>query len=114
VTRVKRGIETKRRHKKLLEQAKGFWMTRHKHIRSAKETLLHAGEYAFRGRKEKKRDFRGLWIVRIGEASKAAGISYSVFIKKLIDNKIEIDRKILSWLVTNQPQVFAKIIEKVK
>lgn len=98
----------------MLESAKGFWMTRHKHIRSAKEATLHAGAYAFHGRKLKKRDFRSLWITRIGEAVKAQGISYSVFIKNLRDSKIELDRKVLSWMVTNEPQVFSKVIEKVK
>lgn len=89
-------------------------MTRRKHVRSAKETLLHAGEYAFHGRKLKKRDFRRLWILRIGEAVKNKGISYSVFINKLKNSKIKLDRKILSWLVTNEPKVFNKIIEKCK
>lgn len=89
-------------------------MTRHKHVRSAKETVLHAGAYAFAGRKLKKRDFRSLWITRIGEACKTAGMSYSTFIKKLHDSKIELDRKVLSWLITNEPQVFSKVIEKVK
>lgn len=114
MTRVKRGVETKRRHKKLLEQAKGFWMTRSRHVRSAKQAVLHAGEYAFAGRKKRKRDFRVLWILRISEACKKAGISYSVFINKLITNKIELDRKILAWLVTNDTPTFEKIVNLVK
>lgn len=114
MTRVKRGVETKRKHKKLLKAAKGYWMMRHKHVRSAKEAVLHAGQYAFAGRKLKKRDFRSLWITRIGEACKAQGMSYSVFIKKLSDKKIELDRKIMSWLVTNEKPAFDKILEKIK
>lgn len=114
MTRVKRGVETKRKHKKLLKQAKGYWMTRSKHIRSAKEAVLHAGQYAFAGRKLKKRDFRSLWITRIGEACKTQGLSYSVFINKLKNKKIELDRKILSWLVTNEPKAFDKIVNQVK
>jgi large subunit ribosomal protein L20 len=114
MTRVKRGVETKRKHKKLLEQAKGFWMTRSRHVRSAKQAVLHAGEYAFAGRKNRKRDFRALWILRISEACKKAGISYSVFINKLHTKKIELDRKVLAWLIVNDEKAFTAVVDKVK
>ncbi len=114
MTRVKRGIETKRKHKKLLEQAKGYWMTRHRHVRSAKETVLHAGAYAFAGRKKRKRDFRRLWILRIGEACKKLGIPYSKFIPALKAKKIELDRKMLAWLVVNDEKAFKEVVNKIK
>ncbi len=89
-------------------------MTRHKHVRSAREAVLHAGEYAFAGRKNRKRDFRTLWILRISEACKKAGISYSVFINKLHEKKIELDRKILAWMIVNDEKGFAAVVDKVK
>jgi len=114
MVRVKSGIQTKRRHKKVLKMAKGYWMTRHKQFRKAKEAVLHAGEYAFVGRKQKKREFRKLWIIRLNAAVRNLGLTYSQFIQKLTAKKIGLDRKILAKLVVDHPKVFEKVVEKVK
>jgi len=114
MVRIKGGVRTRAKHKKVLKMAKGFWMTRHKQFKKAKEAVLHAGEYAFAGRKHKKRDFRQLWIMRMNAALRELGMKYSIFINKLKINKIELDRKILSQLAVEHPEVFKKIIEKVK
>lgn len=114
MVRIKGGVKTRARHKKVLKLAKGYWMTRHKQFKKAKEAVLHAGEYAFMGRKLRKRDFRQLWIIRMNAALRNLGTKYSVFIKKLKDNKIELDRKILSQLAVEQPEVFKKVVEKAK
>ena len=113
MVRVKSGILTKKKHRKVLKLAKGYWMTRHKQFKKAKEAVLHAGEYAFAGRKRKKRDFRRLWIIRLNAALRELGLKYSQFIKMLRDKKIEIDRKILSQIAVEYPQIFKKIFEKV-
>lgn len=112
--RVKGGVKSKRRHNKVLKLAKGFWRKHGNTIRKAKETLLHAGQYAYNGRKLKKRDFRQLWIIRINNAVRENGMQYNQFIKKLSDKKIEIDRKILAQLAVEQPEAFTKIVEQVK
>lgn len=112
--RVKSGTRTRERHKKVLKQAKGYWMSRSTLFRKAKEATLHAGEYAFHGRKRRKRDFKSLWIVRINAAVTEKGMKYSTFMNALKKNKIEIDRKILSQIATEHPQIFDKIVEKVK
>jgi len=114
MVRIKGGVRTHRRHKKVLKLAKGYWMTRHKQFKKAKEAVLHAGEYAFVGRKQRKREFRKLWIIRMNAALRNLGTKYSVFIKKLKDNKIELDRKILSLLAVEHPEVFKKVVEKAK
>jgi len=113
MVRVKSGILTKKKHRKVLKLAKGYWMTRHKQFKKAKEAVLHAGEYAFSGRKRKKRDFRRLWITRLNTAVRELGLKYSQFIKMLKDKKIAIDRKILSQIAVEYPQIFKKIFEKV-
>lgn len=112
--RVKRGTVSRRKHNKLFNQTKGFTGTKNRLTRDAKEALLHAGQYAYHGRKLKKRDNRALWITRISEASKKEGISYSILINKLKVAKIELDRKILNDLVQNDPKVFKKIVSSVK
>lgn len=89
-------------------------MTKRRLVKVAKEASLHAGAYAYAGRKMKKRDFRSLWITRISEASKNLGISYSQLINKLKINNIKLDRKILADLALNDPNVFKSIIDKVK
>lgn len=114
MTRVKPGVQTRKRHKKVLKMAKGYWMSRRKQFKKAKEATLHAGEYAFAGRKRKKRDFRRLWITRLNAAVRELGLKYSQFIKSLKDKKIEIDRKILSKIALEYPNVFKKIVGKVK
>ncbi|KKP68418.1 MAG: 50S ribosomal protein L20 [Candidatus Roizmanbacteria bacterium GW2011_GWA2_35_19] len=111
--RVKSGVDTRRKHKKVLKLASGYWMTRHKQFKKAKEAVLHAGEYAFAGRKLKKRDFRTLWIIRLNAALRELGLTYSKFINLLSTKKIELDRKVLSQIVVEHPEVFKKIVEKV-
>lgn len=112
--RVKRGVTTHAKHKKIFRANKGYRMTKRRLIKVATEAYLHAGEYAFAGRKNRKRDFRSLWIVRISEAVKQQGMSYSVFIKKLKEAKIELDRKVLANLVTDSPKTFQAVVDKVK
>lgn len=114
MTRVKPGTNTRRRHKKILKMARGYRMTRHKQFKKAQEAILHAGEYAFAGRKKKKRDFRKLWIVKINAAIKPLGLKYSQFINLLKNKKIAIDRKILAKVAFEFPQVFKKIVNEVK
>ena len=114
MARVKRGTESRRKHKKLLSLTKGYRGTRSKLIKVAHESALHAGEYAFAGRKNKKRDFRRLWITRISEAAKQEGVSYSKFVAGLSKNNIKIDRKILSDLVVNDIETFKKIVGAAK
>lgn len=114
MTRVKRGVTSHKKHKKLLKLTKGYRGTRGKLIKVAREAALHAGQYAYHGRKRRKRDFRQLWITRIGEATRKEGISYSVFVNKLKLTNIELDRKILADLVVNDPQTFKAVLDKVK
>lgn len=112
--RVKRGVVSRRKHNKLFGQTKGFTGTKSRLARDAREALLHAGQYAYHGRKLRKRDNRALWITRISEASKKEGISYSQLINKLKKANIELDRKILNELVQNDPSTFQKIVSEVK
>lgn len=114
MTRVKSGVGTRRKHKKILKLAKGYWMTRHKQFKKAKEAVLHAGEYAFMGRKQKKRSFRQLWIVRLNAALRELGITYSQFMSKMTSKKVAVDRKILALIAVNHPNIFKKIVEKIK
>lgn len=114
MSRVKRGIVSKRKHKKLLNLTKGFRGTRSKLVKVAHEAAIHAGQYAYHGRKLRKRNFRSLWIIRINEAVKKEGLSYSLFLSKLKKASIEIDRKIMSDLVLNHPSAFKQIIDKIK
>ncbi len=100
------------RHRKLLARAKGFKQARSRRIQTAKEAVLHAGAYAYMGRKLKKRNLRTLWIVRISASVKALGISYSRFIAGLKKEKIEIDRKILSDIAVRDPETFKKIVKE--
>ena len=102
-----------RRHRKILKAARGFRDARRKRVKVAKEALLHAGQYAYVGRKLKKRDLRKLWIVRLNAASREHGLSYSRLIAKLSKNKIDLDRKILSDIAIRNPQVFEKIISEL-
>lgn len=111
---VKRGMVSRRKHKKLLSLAKGYRQNRSRNVKQAKEAVLHAGSYAFVGRKAKKRTFRALWNIRISEAVKQEGLSYSVFINMLKKGKVELDRKILSNLVVEDPATFKQIVAQVK
>jgi len=114
MSRVKRGKAALKRRKHLLEYVKGFRWGRKSKFRLAKDALYHAWEYAYRDRKVKKREFRKSWESQINTACRKSGLSYSKFIAGLKKNKIELDRKILSDLAQNHPQIFEKIVEKVK
>jgi len=111
--RVKRGTIAHKRRKKVLKQTKGFMWRRKSNYRAAKEALMHAWTRAYQGRKQKKRNFRQLWQIKINAGSREHGLSYSKFINLLKQNKIELDRKILADLAENQPRVFKEIVEKV-
>jgi len=112
--RVKTGIVRRRRHKKILKLAKGFYSGRRKHFRKAKEQIERSLVYAFRDRKQKKRDFRRLFIIRINAGCRLNGINYSKFINGLKKANIELDRKILADLALTNPETFAKIVELAK
>ena len=112
--RVKTGTVRHRKHIKILDQAKGYRMGRHRLFKQASESVLHAGNYAFAGRKQRKRDFRQLWIERISAALNEFDLSYSKFTGALKAAKINLNRKMLADLALNSPQIFAKIVEKVK
>lgn len=114
MARVKRGVVTHRKHKKLHKLTKGYRGGRGKLVREAKSALLHAGEYAFAGRKRRKRDFRRLWITQVGIAVRAEGLSYSKFMAGLKAKKINLDRKILADLAVNHPEDFKKVVAEVK
>ncbi|EAH8430674.1 MULTISPECIES: 50S ribosomal protein L20 [Campylobacter] len=114
MARVKTGVVRRRRHKKVLKLARGFYSGRRKHFRKAKEQLERSLVYAYRDRRRKKRDFRRLWIVRINAACRLNDLSYSRFINGLKKAGIELDRKILADLAMNDTAAFAKIAEAAK
>jgi large subunit ribosomal protein L20 len=114
MTRIKRGTIAHKRRKKIIKQAKGFKWGRKSKYRLAKDALRHAWVHAYKDRKRKKREFRRLWQIKINAAVRQHGLTYSQFINKLKKAKIEIDRKILAQLAEKQPEVFEKIIEKIK
>ena len=112
--RVKSGIITKARHKKVLKSAKGYFGSKHRLYKSAKEQLMHSGQYAYRDRRVNKRNFRKLWIIRINAACRENEISYSKFIDGLNKVGIEINRKMLSEIAINDPKMFASLVEQAK
>ncbi|TBO34070.1 50S ribosomal protein L20 [Aquabacterium lacunae] len=112
--RVKRGVTARARHKKVLALAKGFRGRRKNVFRIAKQAVMKAGQYAYRDRRAKKREFRRLWIARINAGSRALGLTYSKFIAGIKKASIEIDRKVLADLAVNDPAAFASIVEKAK
>lgn len=114
MARVKRGLVSRRKHNKVLGLAKGYRGSRSRLVRTAKAAVLHSGQYAFQGRKNRKRDFRSLWITRISEAVKPFDMSYSVFVNKLHKAHIALDRKMLADLVTNDAGSFKSVVEMVK
>ncbi len=114
MARVKRGVTSHAKHKKLHGLTKGFRGGRGKLVREAKSALLHAGEYAFAGRKLRKRDMRRLWITQLGIAVRNEGLSYSKFIASLKAKNINLDRKILSDLAVNHMEDFKKVVEQVR
>ncbi|WP_024954557.1 50S ribosomal protein L20 [Sulfurospirillum arcachonense] len=112
--RVKTGVVRRRRHKKILKLAKGFYSGRRKHFRKAKEQIERSLVYAYRDRRNKKRDFRRLWITRINAACRLNDISYSRFINALNKASIELDRKILADMAMNDPEAFASVVKQAK
>ena len=114
MARVKNGATTKARHKKVLKQAKGYFGSKHRLYKSAKEQLMHSGQYAFRDRKQKKREFRKLWITRINAACRENGISYSRFIEGLNKAGVEVNRKMLSEIAINDSKAFTALVETAK
>ena len=112
--RVKVGTVRRAAHKKVLKLAKGFWMTRHKRFRVANEAVMHAGRYAYEGRRIRRRDMRQLWIVRLNAALKPFEIKYSRFIKALSDKNVILNRKMLSELAIHDPNAFKAVVESVK
>ena len=112
--RVRTGTVRTRRHKRLLKQARGFYSGRRKHFRKAKEQLERSLVYAYRDRRQKKRDFRRLWIVRINAAARLNDMNYSTFMHGLKVANIELDRKILADMAMNAPEAFAKVAEASK
>ena len=114
MARVKTGFVRRRRHKKILKQAKGFYSGRRKHFRKAKEQLEHSLVYAYRDRRAKKREFRKLWIIRINAACRLQDINYSTFMHGLKKLGIELDRKILADMAMNDIETFNSLVAKVK
>lgn len=112
--RVKRGVTARARHKKILKKAKGYYGARSRVYRTAKQAVIKAGQYAYRDRRQKKRQFRSLWIVRINAAAHENGISYSKLIGGLKNAAIEIDRKVLSDIAIFDKPGFAAIVAKAK
>jgi large subunit ribosomal protein L20 len=112
--RVKRGVTARARHKKVLALAKGYRGRRKNVYRIAKQAVMKAGQYAYRDRRAKKREFRRLWIARINAGSRALGLTYSKFIAGIKKASIEIDRKVLADMAVNDPAAFASIVEKAK
>ena len=114
MARVKRGVVAGRRHKKVLGKAKGYYNARRKVFRTAKQAVIKAGQYAYKGRKIKKRDYRALWIQRLNAAARAYGLSYSRLIQGLKLLGLAIDRKALADLAVNEPAAFGAIVEQIK
>ena len=114
MARVKRGVIARARHKKILKLAKGYYGARSRVFRVAKQAVIKAGQYAYRDRRQRKRQFRALWITRINAASRANGLSYSRFIAGLKKSGIEIDRKVLADLAVHEKAAFAAIVDKAK
>ncbi len=112
--RVKRGTKRRAKRKKILERASGYFLTKSKLYRSAKESVERGLKFAYAGRRQKKRQYRSLWIVRIGAAAKQNGLSYSQFINGLKKSGMELDRKILSDIATNDPAAFKGLSEQAK
>ena len=114
MARVKRGVIAGRRHKKVLGKAKGYYNARRKVFRVAKQAVIKAGQYAYKGRKLKKRDYRALWIQRLNAAARVHGLSYSRLISGLKVIGLTIDRKALADLAVNEPAAFGAIVEQIK
>jgi len=114
MARVKGGTISRARHKKVLKQAKGYFGSKHRLYRTANEQVMHSGKYAFRDRRQKKRDFRKLWITRINAGCRENDMSYSKFINGLLKANVTINRKMLSEIAINDKEAFAKLVEMAK
>jgi len=114
MARVKRGVTTKRKHKKILKMAKGYRSVRRTNFRRAKEAVMKAGQHAYVGRKVKKRQFRGLWIVRINAGLRANGTTYSKFVAAAKEKNILLNRKMLAELAMNEPKSFEAVVKAAK
>jgi large subunit ribosomal protein L20 len=114
MSRVKGGVVTRRRHKKVLKYTKGQWDTKHKLFRRANEAMMKSLWYAYRDRRDRRRDLRRLWIARINAAARSNGINYSNFIHALKENNIELDRKILADIAVRDGATFSHLVNSVK
>ena len=114
MARVKSGVTSKKRHKKILDKAKGYYGARSKLFKTAKQAVIKAGQYAYRDRRQRKRQFRALWIVRINAAARNHGLSYGNLINGMNKANIDIDRKILSDMAINDPAAFEVIVSQAK
>lgn len=114
MARVKRGVTAKARHKKVMNEAKGYYGARSRVYRVAKQAVIKAAQYAYRDRRQRKRQFRALWVVRINAAAREHGLSYSRFIHGLDKAGIELDRKVLADIAVNDKAAFAKFVEQAK
>ena len=114
MARVKGAMMTRKRRKKVLKAAKGYWGSKSKHFKMAKQAVMKSGNYAFIGRKQKKRDFRALWITRISAQAKVCGINYSTLMHGLKKAGIDLNRKMLAELAVSDKEAFAAIVEKAK
>ena len=112
--RVKRGVVAHRRHKKILKQAKGYYGARSRVFRVAKQAVTKAGQYAYRDRRQRKRQFRALWIARINAAARELGLTYSVFMNGLKKAAIEVDRKVLADLAVFDKPAFSALVDQAK
>jgi large subunit ribosomal protein L20 len=114
MARVKRAMMTRKRRNKVLKLAKGYWGAKSKHFKMAKQQVMKSGNYAFAGRKAKKRDFRALWITRISAQCKVCGINYSRFMNGLKKAGIDLNRKMLAEIAVSDKEAFAALVEKAK
>jgi len=112
--RANRSVPRHRRHRKVVKQAKGYYGARSRNFKAAKDAVEKAGLYAYRDRRQRKRQFRRLWIIRINAAARQNGLSYSQFIAKLKDKGIDLDRKVLADLAMNQPETFNELATSLK
>lgn len=114
MARVKGALATRKRRNKILKAAKGYWGAKSKHFKMAKQAVMKSGNYAYIGRKQKKRDFRSLWITRISAQAKVCGINYSRFMNGLKKSGITLNRKMLAELAVNDKEAFAQLVETAK
>ena len=114
MARVKRGVNARKHHRTVLKAAKGYYGAKSRQYKAAKEQVQHSGQYAYRDRRNKKREIRRLWITRINAAARINGVSYSVFMNGLHKAGVELDRKVLSDMAINDPEAFAALVEVSK